>query len=1018
MKPQRSHAANEIEAALQHHRAGRLKQAEAIYQKMPHNPDALHLRGVIAYQSGRHGEAAELIGKAIRAQPANAAYCASIDPVYRTLNRLDDLIACYQKLLERKPHDANTCNNLANALKDQNRLDEAADCYRKAISQKPDFAEAHSNLGTVLAVLGRFDQAMAHYRQALALKPDFAECHTNLGIALQDQGNAEEAVACFRKAVSLKPQFVEAYAHMGSALLAQGKPGESIACYQQAIALRPGYADAYYNLGTAFQALGRRDEAASAYQHAISLQPYFAEAYNNLALIEGLRGNTAESIDCYRQAVALKPDYTEAHNNLGIALKNLGQLDEAADCYRTAIALRPDFAEAHNNMGSLLSQQGNQDQAVDHFQRALTLKPDLASAHSNMGFEFLAQGKTEEAIACYRNAIAHDPDLADAHSSLIFAMLYSPLQTADAVFAENLRFRAQFEAPHQSSWPAHDNLRDKDKRLKVGYVSGDFRAHPIAFFFEPVVAGHDRSQVEVFCYHNHHQHDEVTKQLAALSDHWIACKGMADEALAQRIRADGIDILVDLSGHTAHNRLPVFARKPAPIQVTWMGSPATTGLTAMDYRLTDAALDPPGLTEGHHSEALLCLPAAAQFKPAAARPPINALPALTQDAFTFACLNNLAKISEQSVALWAEILRALPQARLMLGNANHATKQRLTDLFARYGIAEQRLVMHPRMSLDDYLALHHQIDLALDPFPFNGGTTSFHALSMGVPVVTLAGDTPVTRSGASIMANVGLPEFVATSPEEYVRLAIAFAGDLPRLDRIRQSLGAGNPALYESGTNHFARRLEQAFRQVWATWCDVGSGRATQDIFETAMTHHVAGRLAEAEDLYLQILRIRPDHPDALHLLGVMAHQHGDLDRASELIGAAIASQPSAAKFDDLALVAQARGDLDEAIRIFRHALSLNPDQAGTYRNLGVALQTQGKLPEAMECFIQAISRKSDDSGAYCNLGVVAYQLGHLNDAIECFQKALSIDPDHAQAHDNLEHALRDRGVQVEAARQ
>jgi predicted O-linked N-acetylglucosamine transferase (SPINDLY family) len=259
-----------------------------------------------------------------------------------------------------------------------------------------------------------------------------------------------------------------------------------------------------------------------------------------------------------------------------------------------------------------------------------------------------------------------------------------------------------------------------------------------------------------------------------------------------------------------------------------MGSPATTGLTAMDYRLTDAALDPPGLTEGHHSETLLRLPAAAQFKPAA-RPPVNALPALTQETFTFACLNNLAKISEQSVALWAQILHALPHARLMLGNANHATSQRLTELFARHGIAGQRLVMYPRMSLDEYLALHHQVDLALDPFPFNGGTTSFHALSMGVPVVTLAGDTPVTRSGASIMANVGLPGFVATSEEEYVRLAIEFAGDLPRLDRIRQSLGAGNPALYEAGRHPFARHLEQAFRQVWTAWCDrQGSGQKEQ----------------------------------------------------------------------------------------------------------------------------------------------------------------------------------------------
>jgi predicted O-linked N-acetylglucosamine transferase (SPINDLY family) len=820
MKPQRSHAANEIEVALRHHRAGRLQQAEAIYKKMPYNPDSLHLRGVIAHQSGRHDEAAELIGKAIRALPSNAAFYYSIDPVYRALNRLDDLIACYQRLLERKPLDADGSNNLANALKDQGRLEEAADCYRKAISQKSDFAEAHSNLGTVLAAQGRFDEAVSYYRQALALKPDFAEGHINLGIALQHQGKLDEAVGCYQNATSLKPHFVEAHAHMGSAFLAQGKLDESIACFWQAIALRPGYAAAYYNLGTAFQAQGRLDEAASSYQSAIALRPDFPEAFNNLALIEAGRGNTAESITCYRKAIALDLNHVEAHNNLGMELKNLGQLDEAAACYRTAIALRPDFAEAYNNMGSMLSQQGNPDQAIVCYRQALALKPNLANAHSNLGFELLALGRTEEAIACYRNAIAHEPDFAAAHSSVIFSMLYSPAHTPGEVFAEYLQFAKQFETPLKPSWALHDNVRDKHKRLKVGYVSGDFRNHSIAFFFEPVLAGHDRSQVEVFCYHNHYQDDVVTRQIAALSDHWIPCKGWSDETLAARVREDGIDILVDLSGHTAHNRLLAFARKPAPIQMTWLGSPATTGLAAMDYRLTDAAMDPPGMTERYHSETLLRLPASAQFKPAASRPPINALPALTQGVFTFACLNNLAKISEKAIALWAEILLALPQSRLMLGNVNNLTKQQLADMFARYGVAEERLIMHPRMSLEDYLALHHQIDLALDPFPYTGGTTSFHALSMGVPVLTLTGDSPVSRAGASIMANAGLPEFITSSKQEYVQRAIEFANNLPKLDQIRQSLQSGNAALYEPGNNTFARHLEQAFRQIWEKWCN------------------------------------------------------------------------------------------------------------------------------------------------------------------------------------------------------
>lgn len=773
-------------------------EADAIYRKMPNNPDALHLRGVLAHQQNRNEQAIELINKAVRAQPSNAAYYYSLDTAYRALGRLDEVTACYQRLLEHAPENPVVWNRLGNAIKDQGMPVEAVTCYQNALALKPDFAEAYNNLGIVLAEHGELEPAVECYRHALELDSTDAAVHANLGIALRKQRKLDEAAQCHRKAIELKPDFAAAHTNLGNALQDQNRTEEAVACFERAIALQPNDPVCLVNLGNGLMEMERLDEAAARFENALALKPDFPEAHAQLAACLARKGKTVDAALRFLKAIELKPDFPEAFNELGLLFSN--------------------------DRKGVLAHLGKTDQAIICYRQALALKPDLASAHSNLGLELQAQGKTEEAIECYRNALFHEPDFAAGYNNLLYAMLNSQTYAPEEIYAEHLRFAQRFETPLKASWVAHENSRDKNRRLKVGYVSGDFRNHSIAFFIEPVLASHDKAQVEIFCYHNHHTHDEVTSQLAELSDHWIPCKGMSDAALSDRIREDGIDILVDLSGHTAYNRLLTFARKPAPIQMTWMGYPGTTGLSSIDYRLTDAAMDPPGMTERYNSETLLRLPAAGQFKPSAARPAVNALPALTHSRFTFSCLNHLTKISEQAIALWAQILSALPHARLMLGNANDlASRKKLTDTFAKYGIAEERLVMHPKMSLDDFLALHHQIDLALDPYPFNGGTTSFHALSMGVPVVTLAGNSPVTRSGASIMANVGLPEFVASSPEEYVQRAIEFAQDLPRLDRIRKTLGAGNAALYEPGISHFSRHLEEAFRHAWMQWCECAS---------------------------------------------------------------------------------------------------------------------------------------------------------------------------------------------------
>jgi protein O-GlcNAc transferase len=650
-----------------------------------------------------------------------------------------------------------------------------------------------------------------------------------IGLPIQDtieaamshhrEGHLVQAEDLYLQVLQIQPDHPDALHLLGAIAHQNGDHDRAIELIDNAIKLQPSAA-MYGNMALAVQAKGNLDRAIRLFRHALSLSPEQPSTYNNLGIALQAQGKLPEAIEYFLHAISLKPDYSSAYCNLGVAAYDLGHLDEAIKCYQMALSIEPNYAVVCNNLGNAFRDRGMHDEAIKNFEMALALDPGYVMAYNNLGNAIREQGQLEIAIEYYRKTLTLDPNLNDFHSNLLFTLLSASSYNPEEVFAEHLRFSQQFEAPLKPSWLRHDNLRDKHKRLKVGYVSGDFRNHAVASYFEPTLASHDRSQVDVFCYYNHHQHDEVTSRLAALSDHWIPCKGMSDTALAERIRQDGIDILVDLSGHTAYNRLLAFARKPAPVQITWMGYPSTTGLAAMDYRLTDAGMDPPGMTEHFNSETLLRLPASCQFNPAATRPPINGLPALTLGTFTLACLNNLTKISEQAIALWAQILLALPHARLMLGNVNDLpTRQKMANTFAKYQIAEERLVMHSNMPLGDFLALHHQIDLALDPFPFNGGTTSLHALSMGVPVITLAGNSPVTRSGASIMGNAGLPEFVTSSQDEYVQRAIEFASDLPRLDRIRQSLPERLSSPSHPGQN-FTRHLEEAFRQVWAKWCD------------------------------------------------------------------------------------------------------------------------------------------------------------------------------------------------------
>lgn len=584
---------------------------------------------------------------------------------------------------------------------------------------------------------------------------------------------------------------------LGTALLVQGK--DAISVLQKAVALMPQDAESHSNLGNALKTQGRVQDAAQAYRQAIALNPALPLPPFNLGIALCDLGQHAEAVASFQQALRLQPQMAEAHFNLGIALRALARLDDAAASYRQALALKPDYADAHINLGIVLKELGLFEQAAHSFERAVAIKPDMAEAHNNLGNILKDLGRLDEALANFRQALLLRPGFTEAFSNLLFALNYQTGQTADHLLNEARRYGELVAKPAQATPPLACTPRGAQQPLRVGFVSGDLGQHPVGYFLEGVLtalAAGAGQRVQLFAYTSNADVDPMTQRLQALfqgpgQGGWRSIAGVPDARALETIRADGIDILIDLSGHTGYNRLPLFALRPAPVQASWLGYFATTGVAAIDYVLAD----PWTLPEAHEAqftEHIWRLPHTRLcFTPPDVDVPVAPLPALSQGHVTFGCFNNLTKMNDEVVALWARMLQAVPGSRLLLKakQLNEDTVQRgVTTRFGAHGIGPERLVLQGRSPRHAYLATYGQVDIGLDPFPFTGGTTSAESLWMGVPVLTLAGDRLVSRQGVGLLMNAGLPDWVAQDADDYVARAQAHAADLPRLAALRKGL--------------------------------------------------------------------------------------------------------------------------------------------------------------------------------------------------------------------------------------
>ncbi len=636
---------------------------------------------------------------------------------------------------------------------------------------------------------GELGDAEQLYLRVLAREARNVPARCGLGVLLSQTGRHVEALAHFPRDIVLRSGSTLLLIALAGSLLATGDADAALPYLKQALAVDPACPEAHNTLGAALHEQGRILDAVLAFREAIKHRPAFPEAFYNLGRTLYAGDMPGEALQAYATALRYQPGYAQALLNMGFAQRDLGRLDEAASSFRLAMTVRPGYAEAMHNLGVSLAEQG----------------------------------QAAVGVAWLRRAVETDAANMAAHSALAYLLLFDPASTAGQLRAEAARWNQRHAAalaPAQADYPQD---RDPHRKLRIGYVSPDFRAHAECRFMLPLLENHDSTQFEIHCYSSVRKPDEITERMRLRAHVWHEVRALSDAQLAARIRADRIDILLDLTMHMEHHRLLVFARRPAPVQISWLAYPGVTGLATMDYHLTDKYLAPAG--DAPAAERPLCLPDCwFCYQAAPDLPEVAPLPALASGHITFGSLNTFRKISPEVLALWARLLQAVEKAgtpsSLIMIAPEGSHRQALVDYFQLQGIAATRLELLAPMRYAEYLATCHRIDIALDPFPHAGATTTLDTLCMGVPVLSLCGNTPAGRLGESILTNANLADWLARTPAEYVEKGVGFAGDLPRLANLRATLReriARSPLM---NAPRFARHFEQALRGAWHAWCE------------------------------------------------------------------------------------------------------------------------------------------------------------------------------------------------------
>jgi protein O-GlcNAc transferase len=820
-----------LQEAAQFHERGALADAASRYRQVlgsePQNVDALYCLAVIGCQQGRFAEGIDLLRQALAVDPRHARAHNVLGMALSRLGRLAEALASFDAAIVRQPDFADAHGNRAGVLSELGRSVEALASYDRAVALAPDSPQDWCNRGAILQELGRCSEALASYDRAIALWPGFAAAHFNRGNALALSGDYDGALAGYERVLALEPRNTAALNGRGSVLRKLARPLEALASFQAALAIAPDHVGALLNCGNLLHGLGRHDEALACCDKVLAAQPNHAEALYNRGITLSEQKRFEQALASYDRVLAVKPDHVEALCNRGNAAYALDRFDEALASYDRVLAMRPQHLDALYGRGNALLRLDRPAAALAGYDALLACAPDHADALDNRGAALLELGRCKEAVASLRRALTLAPD-PSRHTGLIFTLNFDPDLTAADLQAERARWNEAHARPFAARIGPHPNDRNPARRLRVGYVSAHFRRQAGTFAFGGVLLAHSAAEFEVVCYSDTAEADDVTARLRARADRWHDTAALSDDALAELIRADGIDILVDLVGHMSGNRLLVFARKPAPIQVSAWGEPTGTGLATMDYLLADPVLVPVA-ERALLAEQVADLPNFLGYWTPDALPEPSALPAIANGYVTLGSFNRLAKIGDPVLRRWAAILRALPRARLVVKAdqllGDDSRRARIDAVLGAEGIGAERVTLLGRGGRAGHFAAYRGIDLALDPFPHGGGMTTLDALWMGVPVITCPGRTLSSRLAAASLSALGLTDCIAADPDACVALAIAKAGDLDALARLRASLRARVAASVVGDPQRYARAVEAAYRDMWRRWC-AGAGHA------------------------------------------------------------------------------------------------------------------------------------------------------------------------------------------------
>ncbi len=781
----------------------------------------LFQQAIAAQQRGDLAEASGLYRQVLSLDPRHDAACANLAIVAAQQGDLAGAERLLRQALALAPNNPEGFNNLGTLLQQQGRPADAVAAHRRAIALRADHAAAHLALGNALKQQGEHEAALAACREAARLNPGYAEAHNNIGVLLQRQGELDDALAAYREAAALQPAYVQAHFNVGVVLHEKRELDAAAAAYRQVIALRPEIADAYNNLGSVLQDQGRDEDALAAFDAATRRRTDYAEAHFNRGVALRRLGRLEEALVAFQEAMARRADYVEAINNAGIVQQELGRCDDARATFQGILELRPTHAEAFNNLGAALLAQGRPDAALGELQQALALKPDYPEAYYNLGNAWRELGKVEGALAAYQTALRLRPDFADAYSQIVyhrrhacdwhddaadqqrlldmvragtarvppFYLLAAPASAADQLACARRWVEPLLPQPEELF--RHDTGRDHD-RIRLGYLSADFHQHATALLAVELFERHDRARFEVFAYsYGPDDGSPLRRRIERAFDRFVDIRDLPHRAAAERINADEVDILIDLKGYTQHARPRIAAYRPAPVQVSFLGYPATMGAPFIDYVLVDSFVVPAD-EQPYFAERLVHLPGCYQVNGAnreiAAPAPSRRDCGLPPHGFVFCSFNNSYKITPEVFAVWMRLLAAVPGSVLWLLASNDLVERNLRREAQIRGVESGRLVFAPRLPFAEHLARHRHADLFLDTLPCNAHTTASDALWAGLPPLTCVGQTFAGRVAGSLLAAVGLPALITASLGEYERTALALARDPLRLRELRDAL--------------------------------------------------------------------------------------------------------------------------------------------------------------------------------------------------------------------------------------